>query len=58
MYKRDRGQRDLPACVMAMRWRVEDSEGGRMAMRSNGFTRDLSAVLGRKGGRERGREGG
>ena len=29
-----------------------------MAMRSSGFTRDLSAVLGRKGGREGGREGG
>ena len=58
MYKRDRGQGDLPACVMAMRWRVEDSEGGRTAMRSSGFTRDLSAVLGRKGGKEKGREGG
>ena len=29
-----------------------------MAMRSSGFTRDLSAVLGRKEGREGGREGG
>ena len=57
----------LPACVMAMRWRVEDSEGGRTAIRSSGFTRDLSAVLEekeeerevqergeRKGGREEG----
>ena len=27
---------------------MEDSEGGRTAMRSSGFTRDLSAVLEKK----------
>lgn len=37
---------------------MEDSEGGRTAMRSSGFTRDLSAVLEEREGEREVREGG
>ena len=37
---------------------MEDSEGGRTAMRSSGFTRDLSAGLEEREGEREVREGG